>query len=66
MLKEERRLLKVKKERKRVKKRQIDVIHESFKDVIEHVTEVQKASDKIYIELEEKHMSLEKHNIKGK
>ena len=38
---------------KKDKKRQIDVIQESFEDVIEHVIEVQKASDKMYVELEE-------------
>ena len=48
------------------KKWQTDVVQESFKDVIGHVIEVQKISDKTCVELEEKHMRLEEAQHKGK
>lgn len=41
------------------KKRQIDVLQESFKDVVGQIVEAQKMSDKMFSNLEEKRMKLE-------
>ena len=49
--------------KKKVKKWQIDVLQESFKDVVEHIIEAQKISDKMFADLEEKTLKLEEAQL---
>ena len=43
-----------------MKKWQVDVLQESFKDVVEQVIEAQRISDKMFTDLEEKRLKLER------